>query len=361
MKILSKYIAHKFWGPFIFILCIFGALIFLGDSVEKMRWINSYGASLRLVLKYSLLTMPSWLLQILPVACLLSALFVISDMIASGEWTACLAGGYTVRQIFKPLIFCIAFIAIAGFAAQEFVVPDMSKKAELTLQRKIRGKKEWYFNVQNDVTLRLDDKRILFAKSVRADDGIMEGMFIDIYDKSWSITSQISARRFVWDASRGAWVFEDGFIRNFGSNASVKETPFERLESDFSIPPRQIAVGKANASYLTIPDLVRRINFLNASGLSTFKEKTFLHSKLAAPFATIIMCLLGMPLAIALKRSSKLINIVAAITIGFSFWWIVSMLSSAGASGMINPALAGWLPVGLFAIIAYAEFKILKI
>lgn len=361
MKIISRYIAHKFWGPFIFIMCIFGALIFLGDSIEKMRWISTYSTTLRLVLKYSLLTMPSWLLQILPVACLLSALFVISDMISSGEWTACIAGGYTVRQIFKPLLGCIALIAILGFAAQELVVPNLSKKAELTLQRKIRGNKDWYFNVQKDVTLRLDSNRILFAKEVRADAGEMEGMFIDIYDNSWAISSQISANKFVWDETKNTWVFINGIIRYFGKNTSVKEESFKEMDSNFTIPPEQIAVGKANASYLTITDLISRIRFLNASGLSTFQERTFLNSKLAAPFATIIMCLLGMPLAIALKRSSKLLNIVAAISIGFIFWWIVSMLTSAGQSGMISPIIAGWLPVVVFCIIAYIEFKILKI
>ena len=37
------------------------------------------------------------------------------------------------------------------------------------------------------------------------------------------------------------------------------------------------------------------------------------------------------------------------------------MLTSAGESGMIPPAIAGWLPVVLFGIVAYIEFKILKI
>ncbi len=361
MKILYGYIAKKFWGPFVFIISIFAVLIFLGDSLEKIRWINSYGTTLGLVLKYSFLTMPSWLVQILPVACLLSALFVISDMITSGEWTACLAGGFSVRQIFKPLIACIFLVAVAGFCVQEFFVPDLSKKAELTLQRKIRGKKEWYFNVQNDVTLRLDNQRVLFAKTVKADEGVMDGMFIDVYDNSWSITSQISARRFVWDKNKEKWIFEDGFIRYFGKNAAVTEESFSVLDSDFTVPPDQIAVGSAKPSYLSISDLIRRIKFLKASGLTTFQEETFFHSKLAAPFATVIMCLLGMPFAIALKRSSKLLNIVAAIAIGFTFWWIVSMLTSAGESGMINPAVAGWLPVVLFAAVAYAEFKLLKI
>lgn len=361
MKILYRYIAKKFWGPFIFVILIFALLIFLGDSLEKMRWINTYGTTLRLVLKYSALTMPSWLIQVLPVACLLSGLFVISDMISNGEWTACIAGGFTVRQIFKPLITCIFLIALAGFCVQEFLVPDMSKKAELTLQRKIRGKKEWYFNVQNDVTLRLDDNRVLFAKTVKADQGLMEGMFIDIYDNSWFISSQISAKKFVWDKQKGIWVFEDGFIRYFGKNASVREDNFTVLDSDFTLPPDQIAVGNAKPSYLSIRDLIRRIKFLKASGLTTFQEETFLNSKIAAPFATVIMCLLGMPFAIALKRSSKLLNIIAAIAIGFGFWWIVSMLTSAGESGMINPVASGWLPVVLFGIVAYIEFKILKI
>lgn len=361
MKIIDRYIAKKFWGPFIFIISIFAVLIFLGDSLEKMRWINTYGTTLALVLKYSFLTMPSWLIQVLPVACLLSALFVISDMISGGEWTACLAGGYSVRQIFKPLILCIFIIAAAGFCVQEFFVPDMSKKAELTRQRKIRGEKDWYFNVQNDVTLRLDGKRVLFAKTVKADEGLMEGMFIDVYDDNWAISSQISARRFVWNEGKGVWVFEDGFTRNFGKNASIKEENFDIMDSDFSVPPDQIAVGSAKASYLSISDLLRRIKFLKASGLTSYQEETFLNAKLAAPFATVIMCLLGMPFAIALKRSSKLLNIVAAIAIGFTFWWIVSMLTSAGQSGMINPIVAGWLPVGLFAIVAYVEFKILRI
>ena len=361
MFTLQRYIAHKFWGPFLFIICIFAALIFLGDSIEKMRWMSSYSASFRLVMKYALLTMPSLLIMVLPVACLLSGLLVISDMIATGEWTACLAGGFSVRDILKPILFCICLVALFGFAAQEFMVPDFSKRAELIFQRKIKGKKDWYFNVQNDVTLRLDSNRVLFAKTVRADAGEMEGMFIDIYNENWAISSQITARRFVWNEQEGRWFFENGFVRYFGKNASVKETTFDTLPSDFTVPPGEIAVGKADADFLSIRDLLKRIRFLNASGLTTYQERTFLHSKLAAPFATVIMCLLGLPLAIALKRSSKLLNIVSAIAIGFSFWWIVSMLTSAGESGLVNPIVAGWLPVGLFAIIAFIEFRILKI
>ena len=361
MGILSRYIARKFWGPFIFIICIFAALIFLGDSIEKMRWISTYGASARVVFKYSFFTMPALLMMVLPVACLLSALLVITDMINSGEWTACLAGGFTVRQIFKPLILCISLVAVFGLFAQEFIVPRMYRKANLILEVKIRDRKGWQSNVRSDVTLRLDDRRVLFAKTVRPAEGIMRGMFIDIYDDNWAIERQINAKIFRWDPAARTWFFENGFIRYFGKNSSVKERPFDRLSSDYSIPPDKIAVGKADPGELSIREILKRIDFLKSSGLSTFQEYTFLHSKIAAPFATIIMCLLGMPLAIALKRSSKLLNIVFAVTIGFAFWWVVSIMNSAGESGMINSVVAGWLPVAVFAAVAFVEFMVLKI
>lgn len=359
---LSRYIARKFWGPFFFVLCIFAILIFLGDSIEKMRWVNLYDTSIRLVLKYSLLSMPSWLGQIFPICCLLSGLFVISDMIANGEWTACLAGGFSVRQIFKPIFACILIVSLGGFLAQEFLIPNLSKKAELTLQRKIRKNKDWQFNVQRDVTLRLDDKRILFAKSVNPEQGLMQGMFIDIYNDNWSIEKQINAKNFRWNKAEGTWFFEDGFIRTFGEGSSIsKEESFEELSSDFHIPPEQIAVGKIKPAYLNIKDLFNRIKFLKASGLTYFQELTFINTKIAAPFATIVMCLLGLPFAIALKRSSKLINIILALCIGFGFWWVVSLMTSAGESGMINPYIAGWAPVVIFFIVACVEFKYLKI
>jgi len=361
MSIISRYIARKFWGPFLFILLIFCFIVFLGDSIEKIRWINSYGTSLRMVLKYSLFTLPGWVVQLMPVVCLLSGLLVITDMISTGEWTACLAGGFTVRQIFKPLLICIAAIACFGFYIQEFVVPDFSRRAELTFQRRIKGDKEWYFNIQNDITLRLDDSRILFAKEVKADAGLMEGMFIDIYGKDLALVKQIQAKRFVWNEEQHIWIFEDGIIRNFGKEAKVTEEHFDKLASDYTVPPEDIAIGKTEADFLSIREILRRMHFLHKSGLKATQEETFLHTKLAAPFVTLIVCLLGMPLAIALKRSSKLLNIIAAISIGFGFWWLVSVLSSAGQSGMMPAWLAAWGPVIVFSAVIYFEFKKLQI
>ena len=106
------YIARKFWGPFLFALGVFAALVVLGDTFEKLKTLNNGYSTLGAVLSYSLATFPNWLATIMPVACLLGAISVISEMVANGEWTACVAGGFSPKQLLpgKPKSLCRCLI-----------------------------------------------------------------------------------------------------------------------------------------------------------------------------------------------------------------------------------------------------------
>ena len=56
------YIARKFWGPFLFALGVFAALVVLGDTFEKLKTLNNGYSTLGAVLSYSLATFPNcWL------------------------------------------------------------------------------------------------------------------------------------------------------------------------------------------------------------------------------------------------------------------------------------------------------------
>ena len=120
-SLLFKYIAKKFWGPFFFALGVFATLVVLGDTFEKMKNLGNGVTTILDILYYSVTTFPNWLATIMPVACLLGAISVISEMVANGEWTACVAGGFAPRQLFKPIIACILIVATATLLMQEFV------------------------------------------------------------------------------------------------------------------------------------------------------------------------------------------------------------------------------------------------
>lgn len=361
MRRIYRYISKKFWGPFFFALGVFAALVVLGDTFEKLKTLSNGYSTLGAVLTYSMLTFPSWLTTIVPVACLLGAISVISEMVANGEWTACVASGFAPRQLFKPVIVCIIIVAAASMAVQEFIVPPLNLKAETLYYTKIKPDQNFNLNAESDVAMKISGNQMLYAKWVDLGRGVMNEVSVDTYDDVWDIASQFVAKRMVWDKTRRVWVFENGTRRTFIDEMDTEDEHFDRADSPVELKPDDMSVNKTENKLLSIRALTKRINFFKRTGLSSYSAETERQAKLATPFVTLIMCLLGMPFAISLRRKSKILNIIASMVIAFTFWWLISMITSIGENGYINPYLAGWGPVLFFGVVVFFEFKWLKI
>ncbi len=355
------YIARKFWGPFLFSLGVFAALVVLGDTFEKLKTLNNGYSTLGAVLSYSLATFPNWLTTIMPVACLLGAISVVSEMVSNGEWTACVAGGYSPKQLFIPVVTCITLVTGVSMALQEFVVPPLNVKAETIYYTKIKPQDNFNMNTEHDVAMKISPRQMLYAKTVDLTAGKMEEISIDTYDDLWNISRQIVADEMTWNPQRKIWTFGNGTRRTFVDKMDTQEEHFESADSPVSTDPADMSVNKTESKLLSIRDLTKRIRFFKQSGLAYYEAETARQTKLATPFATLIMCLLGIPFAISMRRKSKILNILASMVIAFTFWWLISMFTSIGENGYLNPYLAGWGPVIVFSAVVFVEFKYLKL
>lgn len=361
MKRIYFYIAKKFWGPFFFTLGVFAALVVLGDMFDKLRTLNNGIATLSAILHYSTLTFPNWIATIIPVACLLGAISVVSEMVSNGEWTACVASGFSPRQLFLPIIVCISLVAAGTMVLQEWVVPPLNVKAETLYYTAIKPAQNYNLNVVSDVSIKLPGNQMLFAKNVDLSVGEMKEVSIDTYDSMWNIANQIIAERMVWDPARGVWVFENGTKRVFINPMDTQDEYFAQSDAPLALAPSDMSVNRTESKMLSIRDLSKRISFFKTSGLSSYSVETSRQARLATPFITLLMCLLGIPFAISMRRKSKILNIIASLVIAFTFWWLITMITSIGENGYINPYLAGWGPVILASVAVFFEFKWLKL
>ena len=360
MNRLFSYIAKKFWGPFFFALGVFATLVVLGDTFEKLKSLSD-GATFAAILQYSLLSFPNWLATIMPVACLLAAISVISEMVANGEWTACVAGGFAPRQLFKPIIICILIVVGFTMLVQEFAIPPLNIKAAKLYYTKIKLEKNYQVNAESDVAIKLSSHQMLYAKWVDLGQGLMQDVSVDTYGPKWNIQSQIVAKKMVWNETDGQWIFEDGTLRTFTDKTAIQDEHFDHAPAPISLSPQEMSVSKTDGKLMSLRELTRRIAFYKRTGLASYVAETERQSKLATPFVTLIMCLLGMPFAISMRRKSKILNIIASIVIAFTFWWLMSMITSMGENGYLNPYLAGWGPVIVFGAVVFFEFKWLKL
>ena len=160
----------------------------------------------------------------------------------------------------------------------------------------------------------------------------MEEISLDTYDSVWNISNQVVATSMTWDENRRAWTFQDGTKRTFVDKMDTQEEHFDSADSPVSTAPADMSVNRTESKLLSIRDLSKRIRFFKQSGLAYYEAETARQAKLATPFVTLIMCL-----------------------------WLISMFTSIGENGYINPFLAGWGPVIVFGIVVFFEFKWLKL
>lgn len=356
MKLFYRYIAKKFWGPFFFGLSIFAVLVFLADLFDHLKYFINTTAPLIETIKYFLFIIPFWVLITLPVAGLLASLFVLSDMVTHGEWTAALASGYSKRQVYIPIVLCICMVSGVNFILQETASPLLHKKAKYIFRIKIKGKSAKAAIIKENIVVKTSENSFLTAKVLDLKNKSMERIILYDYSEG-KIVSQIDAQKALWDENLSKWIFYDLVVRKFKQKASVREKNIARQVSDLDISPENLLIEKVWPEDLTIRDILKRIKALKRVELPVGREITYLHTKLAFPFVSIIMCILAFPFATTVKKGGKMVHFGLAILVAFFFWWIISVFQSAGEAGMLNPILAGWVPVAVFSLISFLGLK----
>ncbi|MFA5161061.1 MAG: LptF/LptG family permease [Elusimicrobiales bacterium] len=352
MKILYRYIASKFWGPFFFGLGVFSALVFLTDIFDHMSAFSKTSAPTRVIFNYFAHSLPFWSLMIVPVAALLAELFCVSELIASGEWTAGVSSGYRPRQLAAPVIACCALVCAAHFALTETVSPSLRRRAEFIYEREISGNKNYHQEIKKDIAARASEGVFLSAAELDIASGEMKTASYTRQDAGRA-KFQAEAPLARWQPRTGRWMFFNGTQRTFSPEGGVEVKKFDSWDSGVDIEPQLISADKIWPEDVTVSELLRRIKVLKRTGSSRRREEVFLHFKLAAPWVNLFLCLTALPFAVKVRRAGKMLHFTAAIALAFVFWWTASIARSAGEAGMLSPAVSAWLPAAAFGASAF--------
>ena len=100
---------------------------------------------------------------------------------------------------------------------------------------------------------------------------------------------------------------------------------------------------------MTVPELRTHIADLKASGFNSLPLEVELQRKMAFPFVTLVMTLLGVPFGVTTGRRGALYGIGIGIVIALAYWVISSVFIAVGSAGMLPPFLAAWSANVIFA------------
>jgi lipopolysaccharide export system permease protein len=356
MKLLDRYIARQFLVTFIFSAISFVALFVLINLVENLDEFIDKKLAIKEIGLYYLTVLPETMLITTPISILLAALFVTGKLSMRSELPAIKSAGLSMNQLLKPFLVVSIFITAFNIINSCWIVPlTYTKKNDfesMYLNRTFSSD-----NSRSNIHIRESKKRILSVALLNPSGTGGTSVSLEEFNGP-HLTSRIDADDFQYDPSAKKWIFRKTRTRVFSD--SGEQFTFDSKPDTLKLSFTTETLNTLNAE----PDemnLVQHYRFIRQqkkAGFSDLDRTTVkFHSKIALPFASLIIILIGVPLSTKKKRSGLALEAGISLLTGFLYLGMQKTLSTIGYRGLIDPLLAAWLPNLLFLSVGAVIYR----
>jgi lipopolysaccharide export system permease protein len=335
-------------------LATFVGLYLCVDFFERFPSFLSHGAKGGLIASYFLLKIPLILTQMMPAAVLAGVLLSLGTLARRSELMAMRACGISLWQIGAPIALVCLVISVATMAWNEYVVPAATDRAHFVERIRIKNRKfeghfgeaEIWFHGNRSFTNidRFDAPRNELY-------GVTTYMFNDDFQLERILTAP-SAR---WAGD--GWEGQDVEELAFGPDGEVRNEPLGKLRLPITESPVDLTAVHRDTDDLSFATLARQIRDLSRKGIDMTDYRVDLWLKTAIPFVSLVMALIGIPLASrTLRGSGMAAGLGLALAVGFLYWIVLGLTTSLGRSGILPAAIAAWSANILFGMIGAIFF-----
>jgi lipopolysaccharide export system permease protein len=358
MSVIQRYLTREILKQFGLVLVAVVSIYVVVDFFEKSDNFVKAGLPMSRTITFFALNIPYVISQIVPIGMLLSIIIVFSLMNKNNELLALKSGGIGLYSLMRPVLVLGATAAVALFFFADRVVPETTVKANSIWAEEVKNeslmsskeKNIWikgyrrithitYYNpVKNHiygVSVSFFDKRFRLIRKIDAEEGVFQ-------DKVWLLTALIEQ---TWDETTGG--FKIAYV--------------EAMNEPLDFVPADLAKVVRKPEEMSYRELQAYIRKVEEEGYDATIHRVNLHAKPAFAFVCIIMCFIGMGLAVR-KGTGKgiFISVAYGIALAFFYWVVHSFCLSLGYGEMLPPLTAAWVANFIFLILgvlilAYAE------
>jgi len=352
LSILDRYILVQITEIFVFGVLIFTSIIFASDTFTTLiKQISMYGMPVKIAFMMILLNLPAIMVMTIPISVLFATVMTVNRMCLASEITVLRACGISISRIAKPIFLFAIAATLVTFLINETIVPITTQQSKylamwsITQRHIPKGKKNFTLKeLQNGIQL----KRFFYVEDC-ADGQFKNVSILDVSDPSAIQIIQAKSG----SSNLEGWLFRNASaytITPKGKNLSTSW--FEQTTIDFD--------SEINKQILS-NDQGKTHNFFQLAKIladdsqetdenKKLDEKTrrtntiTLWDKTAFPFTSIVLVMLGVPLAITPPRVRYNRGFLFSILIIFFYYLIRAFSVSFGEAGVLLPILAAWLP-----------------
>jgi lipopolysaccharide export system permease protein len=361
MPILFRYLLREHGK--IFTMCFSGLMtVYLViDFFEKVRRFLRYDANWLDVLTYFLLKIPAISFQIAPLAILMATLLTFGLLARGHEVTAMRSCGISLLWIASPFIVFAAGISLVLLIFSSTVIPLAASKSEEIRTLRIEKKPPAAAVKLSQPWTRVGNDSLMRVTTVSVGGDLLGGVSLFQFGPDFQLAGMTEAAEARY--SNSTWTLFQGLHRQFFPDGTVATTGFENRPIALTLIPDDFTTWMdGDSELMTFHDIRAYSRRRQQQGTQAARLKTDYYSRIAFPFVTIVMVLVG--IALSLRRSgsrggSMAMGIGQALAVGFCFWTTHSIAIALGRGGALTPLIAAWMGNMVFMSFGlYLMFKV---
>ena len=354
MKKLDRYILLKFLGTFALSISLISVVIIVFDISEKLEDFVSKKAPLRaIIFDYYLNFIPYIVNLFSPLFTFIAVIFFTSRLAARTEVVAMLSNGVSFRRMLVPYWIAATLIACISFFLNSFLIPYANRNRLEFEDQYIHNK---FHNEHLHMHFQIEPETFVYIE--RYDNDVNFGHKFSMEKmRDHQLYYKLLSDGIKWDSVGKKWQIQNYIIRKINGDKETLRRG-KSLDTIIALTPQDFGRKTNNMKTMTLPELTKFISDENARGapnLELFEIEK--HTRIAMPFATFILTLIGVSLSSRKVRGGIGIHLGVGLLISFSYILFMQITATFAVSGTLTPFIAVWTPNFLYSILAYYIFK----
>lgn len=341
IKILDRYIIGKFLTTFFFALGLIILIAIVFDVSEKIDdFLEKKAPFKSIVFDYYLNFIPYFANLFSPLFIFISVIFFTSKMSGQTEIVAILSSGVSFRRLLAPYMVVAALLAGLSFYLNGYVIPH-SNKTRLEFENTYI--KNPYVLKSRNIHRQIYPGQYIYFESYNTLDQLGFRFSYEEF-KDGKLVYKLRSERLIWDTTDGHWRAENYMIREIDG---MKETIRKgmRFDTTFSFTPEEFSRRENNIIAMDNFELnayIAEKEMRGAEGLQF--DEVEKHRRIAYPFATFVLTLIGVSLSSRKVRGGIGIQIGAGILLSFTYIMFMQVSTTFATNGNVPAMVAVWIP-----------------
>lgn len=348
LKRLDRYIMGKFLGTYFYALLLIIVIVVIFDISEKIDDFLDKQTPLKIiVVDYYFNFIPYFANLFSSMFVFISVIFFTSKMAGDSEIIAILSSGVSYRRLMLPYFLSALILAIFSVILINWVIPPANKKRLEFEEKYIRVR---YSNKEHDIHRQILPGEFIYMESFNNIYNIGNKFAIEKFENG-KLKSKLISENVQWDTSINKWRITNYFIRDYSEGKEIVtsgrriDTTLNMLPSDFAQRNNVVEAMNYNQLNQFIEDETRK----GTENVILWKIEK--HKRLAYPFSTFILTLIGVTLSSRKTRGGIGFNIGMGILLTFTYIMFMQVTTVLATNANVDPLLAVWIPNIIFSFI----------